>query len=307
MLRRGGDSGRTRLCRITVREEKMTRVSRKPLALVTAFAALVLALPTEAIAAGQVSILVCYPSTAVKARDAKPALQDMAKVIEKLAGWKQGTIATSFTTDSKQCRGMLARQKPGFVIASLAVYLDSLGKYDLEPVATPVVEGKSNDQYFLMVKKGTYTSLDQLKGKTLGGPWLGEPEFLKRVVFASRIDPVSFFELKPGRRALRDLRKLKRGKLDAVLLNLPQYNSLKSLSFANQLEAIYRSEPLPQIGVMANMAATDKPTIESMKGALLKLCSEPGGKKLCEMFGMDGFREPDRKALRKVVELWKKG
>ena len=284
----------------------MTRLS-KTLLFAVASAAVQLIPHGDTFAAKQVQILVCYPSTAVKARDARPALDDMAKVIERLAGWQQGTISTSFTTDRNQCRQMLAKQNPSFVIASLAIYLDTLGKYKLQPVATPVVEGKSKDQYFLVVKKGSYTSIEQLEGKTLGGPWLGEPEFLRRVVFASKIDPGKFFKLKPGRRALRDLRKLKGGKLDAVLLNLPQYKSLKSLSFGKELEAIYTSEPLPQIGVMANLSSTDENTRSRMKRALIGLCKEPGGKKLCDLFGMDGFREPDRAALDKVIELWKKG
>ena len=262
---------------------------------------------TPAAAGDKLQILICYPGGSVRARDAKPAMDNMVGVLESIGGWPQGTIETSFTSRLDECREMLAEKKPPFAIMSLGLFLEKRGKYHMKPLAQPTIDGRKTDVYRILVRKGSYANLEALKGKKLSGPWLTEEDFLKRIIFKNSIDPKKFFELKPSRRALRSLRKLARGKLDAVIVNQRQYESLSSLPFAGDLEAVFTSDELPQMGVVFNAKLAKKVDRDRLLKGLGELCGHAKGKKLCELFGIDAFAASRDKTYKKVIDLWQSG
>ena len=251
-----------------------------------------------------IDILVCYPGGSVRARDAQPALQDMVKVIESIGGWPAGTINTSFTTRDAECRQLLEEKKPPFAILSLGIFLQARRAHHLVSLVQPRIGGKSEDRFYLMVRRNTFGKLADLAGKTLGGPWLGDLEFLKRVVFQRQIDPASHFRLKPSRRVLRALRQLDRGRLDAVLVNRPQFEGLAALPFGKNLQSIYTSASLPQMGIAADEKRSSARDRQKMLRALRGMCTHQDGKKLCELFGIDSFDLPDGKLFDSVIKAW---
>lgn len=266
---------------------------------------LLVGFPAHAGKAGAtIDILVCYPGGSVRARDAQPALRDMVKVIESIGGWPAGTIKTTFTTRAAECRQLLEKNHPPFAILSLGIFLEAHHSHHLLPLVQPRIGGKIADRFYLLVRDDSFTKLADLAGKTLGGPWLEDPEFLKRVVFKRKIDPARHFKLKPGRRVLRALRKLDRGRLDAVLVNRPQFEGLSSLPFGKKLRSIYTSEPLPQMGILADQQRSSAGDRKKMVRALRQMCGNPDGKKLCELFGIDSFELPDGKLFESAIKSW---
>jgi ABC-type phosphate/phosphonate transport system substrate-binding protein len=268
---------------------------------------LILFTPGEARASGSIGILVCYPGGSVRARDAEPALKNMIGVIESIGGWPAGTIKVSFTTKVKTCRKLLADKKPEFAILSLGLFLEYHVKNHLVPLARPRISGRDTDKYRILVRKGSYANLEALKGKTLGGQWLSEPEFLRRIVFRGNLDPTSYFKLSPSRRALRALRKLARGKLDAVIVNELQYNGLSALPFGKDLAVVFASEELPQMGVVADKKKAAAADMTRMKKALDSMCVNAEGKKLCSLFGIEAFVPSNDKTYQAVIKLYQGG
>jgi ABC-type phosphate/phosphonate transport system substrate-binding protein len=277
-------------------------MSRLTVILVILFPCLALAQPAQP---EPLVALVCYPGGPVRARDAKPAMDSMLRVIEESGHWSPGSITAHFTSKVDECRKFMKEKDPHIMFISLGLYLESKAKHNLVPVAQPNIDGKKTDTYRILVLKDKYRTLTDLKGKTLGGTHLTEPKFLKRIVFKSQIDPQSHFKLKPSRRALRALRNLNRGKLDAVIINQQQYKSLGSLKFADQLAAVFTSDPIPLAGLVANGKKTTKDERGRLTQALSAMCSHSKGKELCEMFGVEAFVPADASAFKKIMLMWR--
>ena len=259
----------------------------------------------QARAEARFQVLVCYPGGPVKAKTAAPAMDKMLRVLEKLGGWPAGSFSHAFTSKADECRKLLADKKPAFAITSLGLFLEHRESNHLVPLANPRISGRSEDVYRILVKKGGPKDLAGLKGKTLSGTLLGEPKFLRRVIFKGQINPAEHFMLKPSKRALRSLRKLARGKLDAVMVNQLQYSGIKQLPFAADFEVIFTSEAMPLQGLVADSQKTTKADRAKLTNSLVKMCSHADGKQMCELFGIDAFVAVDPKIYDPVEKLWR--
>ncbi len=258
----------------------------------------------QASAADPKPIAVCYPGGSVKAADANNSMSSMLRVVEKVGQWPSGAFTSVFTAKANECRQILAEKKPPFMILSLGLYLELRDRYHLIPIAQPKINGLTNERYRILVKQGTFKSLDELKGKTLGGTILEEPQFLQRIIFAGRIDPTTYFVLQPSPQALRSLRALSQGAINAVMVTEQQFSSLGSLPFAKELEPIFTSESIPLIGLVANEQQSSAEERARLAKALMGMCTDAEGKKLCEMFGVESFNRVDQATYEPIIKLW---
>jgi hypothetical protein len=255
--------------------------------------------------ASPLTVVICYPGGPVRASDAKPAMDSMLAVIEEIGQWKKGSITCEFTSKVDECRKLMAAKDPHFAILSVGLYLEHMSKHHLVPVAQPNIEGRTTDTYRILVRKGNFGSLADLKGKRLGGTHLGEPRFLWKIVFKSKIDPAKHFRLKPSRRALRALRNLSKGrKLDAVIVNEQQYKSLASLPFADRLDVVFTSDPIPLVGLLANTQKTARHERDRITQALSSMCTHAKGRELCELFGIESFGPANAEPYQTITKLW---
>lgn len=252
-------------------------------------------------------IVVCYPGGAVNAKDANAAMGSMLRVVERVGEWQQNSLSSAFTAKSDECRKLMSVNNPKFAITSLGLYLELRGQHHLLPVVQPKVKGHSSERYRVVVQKGKYKSLDELKGKSLGGTPLEEPLFIGKIVFAGKYDPATFFNLKASNQAIRALRSLDKGELDAVILNEQQFGALASLPMKTPLEAIYTSEEIPLMGLVANSTTTTAEERARFSKALQGMCSDAEGKKLCELFGVESFVNVDAAVFEPMVNLWSEG
>jgi hypothetical protein len=252
-------------------------------------------------------LLVCYPGGAVNEQDAKGAMDALLRVVERVGQWPQNSFTSQFTVKADECKRLLTEQKPGFAITSLGLYLELRDRHNLIPVVQPKIHGRVSERYRVMVQQGKYKTLDELKGKSLGGTVLEEPIFIGRIVFAGKIDPAGFFDLKPTKQAIRALRSLDKGEIDAVLLNEQQYSALGSLALGHPLEAVFTSEDIPLMGLVADGKATTAEERGRFAKALEGMCADPEGKKLCEMFGVESFVATDRGVFEPVIKQWAAG
>lgn len=252
-------------------------------------------------------IVVCYPGGSVNVKDANGAMNAMLRVVERVGQWQENSFSSVFITKPDECRKQMAEKNPKFAITSLGLYLELRNSHNLVPVVQPRIKGRTSERYRVMVQKGKYKSLDELKGKTLGGTVLEEPSFIGKIVFAGKYDPASFFVLKPSNQAIRALRALDKGELDAVILNEQQFGGLGSLHMEKPLEAVFESEEIPLMGVVANSAITTAEERARFGKALEEMCTDAEGKKLCELFGVESFVNVDAAVFEPMVKLWTEG
>ncbi len=250
------------------------------------------------------TVLICYPGGSARSQDAQSATDTMLRVVEEGGDWTPGSMTSLFTTEIKECETHLDEEKPQFAITTLGTFLAYREKLDLIPLVQPVINGSSSEKYRIVVRKGTFTSIEELKGKTLGGSFVEETVFLKRVILQGKVDPASFFILKGSGRALRSLRALVKGDLDAVMVNSQQYRALGSLPFASELEVAFTSEEVPLVGLVANGKRTTADERNRFLKALGKMCEHREGRQLCELFGIERFVPADEQAFKTIITLW---
>ena len=251
-------------------------------------------------------IVVCYPGGSVNAKEANGAMSSMLRVVERVGQWQVNSFNSLFTTKTDECRKQMAEKNPKFAITSLGLYLELRSQHNLVPVVQPRIKGSTSERYRVMSQKDKYKSLDELKGKTLGGTALEEPSFIGKIVFAGKYDPTNFFVLKSSNQAIRALRSLNKGELDAVILNEQQFGGLASLHMQTPLEAVFTSEEIPLMGVVANIATTTAEERARFGKALEGMCTDTEGKKLCELFGVESFTNVDAAVFEPMVKLWTK-
>jgi ABC-type phosphate/phosphonate transport system substrate-binding protein len=252
-------------------------------------------------------IVVCYPGGSVNVKDANGAMSAMLRLVERVGQWPQNSFNSLFTSKTDECRKQMAENNPKFAITSLGLYLELRTLQNWVPVVQPKIKGRTSERYRIMAQKGKYKNLDELKGKTLGGTVLEEQAFIGKIVFAGKYDPASFFVLKPSNQAIRPLRALDKGELDAVILNEQQFSGLASLQLATPLEAVFTSEEIPLMGVVANSAIATEEERARFGKALAEMCSDTEGKKLCELFGVESFVPVDSIVFEPMIKLWGEG
>lgn len=252
-------------------------------------------------------VVVCYPGGPVKDQEANNAMVSMLRIVEKAGQWPKGNFDSFFTTKAEECKRLIRDKKPAFSIMSLGLFLELKEQEQLLPIIQPRIKGKYSEIYRILVQKGKYKTLQDLKDKSLSGTPLEEPLFISRIIFKGALDAASFFKMKPTRQALSALRSLDKGELDAVLLTDQQYASLNSLPFARQLEVIFSSDSIPLMGVAANEKTTSPEDRTRFVTALSNTCSDEEGKKLCDMFGVEAFSRVEARTFEPLFQLWKKG
>ncbi len=269
-------------------------------------AALLLATPLAWAGDAPDAVVVCYSGGTVSQHDASAAMGSMLRVVERLGHWKEHQFGSTFTVSPAECRKLLSGKKPAFAITSLGVYLDRRSSDHWVPLVQPTIAGRTSERYRVVVRKGSFADLGALKGHSLGGTLLEDRDFIARIVFAGSADPASF-ELRPSPLAIRTLRSLDRGELDAVLLNEQQFNSLDALGLQNPLDVIFTSEEIPLLGVVANSQVSTADEQTRFTKALESLCSDAEGKKLCDLFGVQSFVAVNPQVYDRVIRLWGQG
>lgn len=252
-------------------------------------------------------IVVCYPGGPVNVKDANSAMSSMLRVVERVGQWQENSFNSLFITKPDECRKQIAQKKPKFAITSLGLYLELRNRHNLLPVVQPRIKGRTTERYRVIVQKDKYKSLDELKGKTLGGTVLAEQTFIGKIVFAGKYDPASFFALKTSNQAIRALRSLDKGELDAVILNEQQFSGLPSLHLQTPLDVVFTSEEIPLMGVVANSSTTTEEQRGRFGKALEEMCADSEGKKLCDLFGVESFTAVDAAVFDPMVKLWAEG
>jgi ABC-type phosphate/phosphonate transport system substrate-binding protein len=261
------------------------------------------AVPVHAQADLSHSFLICHTGSVATAEEAQPYIDGFGGYLAKQLGWKEGNWSVQF--ENKRTDGVkgLEAGPSAFATLSLGMVLEFGQKYGLKPLVLAKVNGKTTNRYRILVKKGTFKTLEDLKGKKLVGNLLDDPAFLSKIIFAGKIDAQTHFILKQSKRPLRAIRKVAKGKADAALVDDAQYASLKGLPLFSDLESIFESTPFPNVGMVATNSAKGK-DIAVFKRALIKMCSEPEGKKMCETFAVEGFVDAPEDVLMELDKLY---
>jgi hypothetical protein len=179
---------------------------------------------------------------------------------------------------------------------------------NLVPLAVVKQQGVATEQYKLIIKKGAYTSIKQLKGKILAGNVLYEDrKFINKLIFENKIDVSSHFQLKPTNRPLSALRKLTSGEYAAVLINTRDYNSLRTLDLFSKVQVLKESPTMPALGLMMVNTKTNQTARSKIISAVTRMCGQADTREVCKSFSIDGFEQIEAETLKNEITKFESG
>ena len=232
---------------------------------------------------------------------------ELAAHLGASAGIEPAQIEAAYFNQLPAAATYLKKHKDAFVLGGLGVFLAQRQARKLVPLARLVGAGGSDEEFTVVVRKGRYGSLDELRGKALQGSVLADDaRFVDRFVFGGKLTASKHFRCTPTERPLSALRKLGADEVDAVLLNRAQFEALKAMPLFEKLEVVHRSGPVPTVGLM--MAAT--PRTRALKDRIVqsvsKLCGTEQGAPVCKTYGITGFAPMAEDALGEAVKTYDK-
>jgi ABC-type phosphate/phosphonate transport system substrate-binding protein len=241
---------------------------------------------------GKITFAIVFPGGPDSGTEGKKIITQFLDILTKQTTLLRSSIDGEYFNTMSGVDAYLRANKNTFIMGSLGFFLANQKKYNLVPLSLVSTETGPVEQYYIMVKKGGYKSLADLKGKVLSGNVLYEDaRYINRMIFNNLVDISKDFKLQPTPRPLSAVRKINTGGVDAVLINQMQYLSLKKIpSTFQNLEVIYKSPDLPRLGFMMIDSSGNSEVKDEILKAIVKMTALEEGKKVCENFGITGFQ-----------------
>ncbi len=245
---------------------------------------------TPAIGADKISFAVIFLGGPDTGEEGEKIITQFVNSLSKLSGMSKDSIQGKYFNNIADAKSYIQKNKNSYVMASLGFYLANRKGMNLLPLALVKIQGSDKEQYYLIVKKGKYNSLKELKGKILAGNIIYEDKkFINKMIFNNKIDIAAHFKLKPSNRPRSAIRKLTSGEYDAVLLNKMQYNNLKKLPEFSGIQTIHESSQMPALGLMMVKTAKNSSSKNKIINAITRMCDQEDTRDACKNFGIDGF------------------
>ena len=265
-----------------------------------------LLLGITAAVAGPRDLLVFYPGAPGSPEDAASVMAEFGAYLAKAAGWPTGSLKVSFENDLESGLGAINKDKPGFALVGLPVYLAQAGKLKLKLVAQTLPAGRKTDGYYILGRKADGpANLNAAKGLKLISNLLYDKTFVSRVVLGG-LDVEKNFKLKEVSSGLRAIKQVvsEEKKADLVLLDQHQHDSLATLDEAKLLKQVHRSPDLPTVPLVALEGVATDADIAALKKALLGMGADSSTQALRETMTLTGFAEPDTAAYDAARKLY---
>ncbi len=252
-----------------------------------------------------INLVVVYPGGPSTEEEGKRMIDQFISTIAKVAGMDPKSMDGAYFTNVREAKNYIRLRRNAFIMGSLGFYLSNMKTLNLVPLTSVRFRQGGKEQYHVIVKKGRYRNVKALKGKVLSGNVLYEDiQYINSIIFNNVINARNHFVLRPTSRPLTALRRTAQGKIDAVLINQIQYQSLKGMSMFDSLESIYASEELPTVGLMMVDTRKNNSVKERIVDAVTQMCYMPDGKDVCRSFGINGFERLEHGALNNVVKMF---
>lgn len=253
--------------------------------------------------AGPHDLVVIRPGGATASDEAQQNVNNLLKLIARAAGWPAESANARYFNNENEGLQYIQATKPGFVLTTPGFYLKYREKLNLTPVNKISLAGSTTSSFFVVAKKGTLSSLADLRTKTVAGSSLSEPEFVQKIVFEGT--PKLGTDVKAKQMSgLTALKALRAGDVDAVVLDAQEYQSLPALPFASEFATIFTSKPITNTGIMAAGKISDDATIKAMVEATKEFCATVDGKNVCTTFQITGFEPASERNYDELIKRW---
>ncbi len=257
--------------------------------------------------AGPRDVMVFYPSGAGTPKDAEGMMNDFGIYLAKAAGMPEGALKVVYENDLETGLGDIAKNKPGFAIVGLPVYLAQSAKLKMKLLAQTLPGGRKTDGYYIVGRADGPANLAAAKGLKLSSNQLYDKTFVSRMVLGGQ-DVETFFKLKEVLSGLRAIKAVagEEKKADLALLDQHQYDAKAELEEAKGLKLVHRSPELPTSPVVFFEGVAADADVAAIKKALLGMGADPAAKEILNTMTLKGFMAPDGAAYDAAQKLYDK-
>ncbi len=221
----------------------------------------------------------------------------LASALAKTAQWPEGSVSAVYFSNEADGLARLAKPDAGLALVTLPFFLSQRKALKLEArLAVQTASAGLTEHWTLVAKKGRVRAPDDLSAMTVSSIAGYAPNFVRGALGSWGRMPDST-KIETSTQILSTLRKAATGADLAVLLDGEQAASLASLPFANELEVVSRSAPMPSAllaSVGTRIAEKRWPELEK---ALLAMSSDPRGIAALGSIRMVRFAPVDEETL----------
>lgn len=188
-------------------------------------------------------VIVCAPGYPGSTAEAQPAMDDFAAAVASAAKWRRDAVAATYF--EREDGGVAALADAGLALVTLPFFLEHRAGAELRPRLLAVPEGREPlEPWTLVAGAGAVRSPADLDGWSIVSLAGHSPRFVRAALADWGTLPETVtVELSSA--VLSSLRRAARGEPIALLLDAEQTAALERLPFADDLETVHTTRPLP--------------------------------------------------------------
>ena len=255
--------------------------------------------------AAQKVIVLCAPGFPGNTLQAQPTMDAFAKSAAHAAGWPEGKLGAVYYETEKGGVNRLVADDAAIALVPLPVFLQHGATLGLKPRLETEQDSGGTEVWSLVAKKGAIASPASLEGWELTGKSGYAPGFVRGPVLRAWGVVPATARITFSAGILSVLRRVAAGEKIAAILDGEQTASLAALPFANDLEVVARSKPLP-FSVLCIVRDHLAPAeAEGLVKALLRLHETEEGKGALKTMRIKRFLPVDVKRLEAIQRAFK--
>ena len=250
-------------------------------------------------ASAKTALAICHDGGPGNTKQAAETVDTFLRHTERSAGLEANSMVGEYHTTRAACVAYISKAKPALVVLDLATHLHLAER--LGPLAHM---GKPDAvSWHLLVREGTFHAPDALSGKAVLAVTPQDPAFIAGIALGAKPDLASSLELSYTSRALKAVRKLAKGKVDAALVDQDTVAFLPELNLPVKLVSVHTSSGLPGLTMSSVNGQAAPDVVRKVKAALPKLCQGEGAS-LCKTFKVSAFQPAKRSLYRDLAKRY---
>ena len=229
------------------------------------------------LAGAVVTLVFCAPGYPGGTGDAQPLLDAFATAAAQAAQWPTGSLAATYEATEAGGLAKLESADAALAFVPFPFFVEHVAALKLAPlVQADMATLGAAERWTLVAKKGAVSGPASMSGYSILSIAGYAPDFVRNYALADWALPADV-KILASAQVLSALRRVVAGEPVAVLLDGTQANSLASLPFANELQSVRQSAPLP-VAILALVdSRLPKARADALRAALLDLAHSTAG------------------------------
>ncbi|HVW68325.1 MAG TPA: PhnD/SsuA/transferrin family substrate-binding protein [Steroidobacteraceae bacterium] len=243
------------------------------------------------LAAATATLVFCAPGYPGGAGDAQPLVDRFAGAAVKAAGWPAGSLAAIYDPTDDGSMAKLAAADAALAFVPYPFFVQHGQQLHLTPLVQADVAGTGTQQrWTLVAKPGRVTGPASLAGYTIVSVAGYAPQFVRHTALESW--PLApDVKIQSTGQILSALRRVANGEQSVALLDQTQAAALPTLPFANNLEAVTQSPPVPVAIIAVVESRVPAARAKALQAGLLRMSHGEGAETLAAL-QLKGFILP---------------